>query len=178
MKKALLLGAMAFLAINIATVQTSNAQVKVKGQKSTDELKIEKEKNTFSNAGVSNMNAEKTAGKDINSIEAPTNNDTEKAPMTRIKDGKAAPSQAAAEKAPAKIKAPRKGHANVSNNRKMAGSNTISSEKPKTTHTPLKTSTTSKPNPTAKQPAVSSLRPKGNNEKVEGTIQEVKNDNN
>lgn len=43
MKKALLLGAMAFLAINIATVQNVNAQHKIVKQ-SADEQKIEKEK--------------------------------------------------------------------------------------------------------------------------------------
>lgn len=170
MKKALLLGVMAFFAINLATVQTSTAQGLVKGQKSDDELKIEKEKNQFTTTGTSNLNEAKTAGKDVNAINANTNTDVEKAPVTKIRDGKAAPSQAAAEKAPAKIRAPRRNHANVSNNRNMAGSNNIA---------PSSSNAIGKPgvkqDPTKKNPTLNSVRPKaGNDPKVEGKSQEVK----
>lgn len=72
MKKALLLGAMAFLAINIATVQTSNAQVK---GKSADELKIEKEKNKLQTASsattVNPSEAKRTEAKEATSVDDP-----------------------------------------------------------------------------------------------------------
>lgn len=75
MKKALLLGAMAFFAINLATVQTSNAQGLVKGQKSADEQKIEKEKNQFQTASsattVNPSEAKRTDAKEGTNVTDP-----------------------------------------------------------------------------------------------------------
>lgn len=70
MKKVLLLGAMAFLAINIATIQTSNAQNKTTKAKTEDELKMEKEKNQLSTATAQEpINAVKrTTEKDVTSV--------------------------------------------------------------------------------------------------------------
>ena len=74
MKKALLLGAMAFLAINIVAVQNVNAQVRVE-KKSADELKMEKEKAEQEAAKTATTqtgftSAQKASKKEINTRDA------------------------------------------------------------------------------------------------------------